>query len=182
MRTPILSITVLWLLSTGWSEGYQEPAGLPAEPGVYVRNDSGKWARLTQAPATSSTIQGMDVFLQTGGQTNLDMTFTFSGAKAELQLTERRPVFYVRGVGQPREALIVKLQTGRSMRTARASHSAAASGNKAGFRPHDIRRVTASRVSERLFSVIPSEELKPGEYFLTFGTTVTVFDFGITRK
>lgn len=182
MRTTILGIASSWLLAAALQSGGQEPAGLPAGAGVYVRSDSANWVKLTQAPAADSTIRGMDVFLETGGQTNLDMTFVFTGATARLQLTERRPVFYVRGMGDPREALIVKLRAGKSTRTAKASHKSASTGNKAGFSAGDIRRVTTATVSPGLFTVVPGEALKPGEYFLTFGSTVMVFDFGIGAR
>ena len=181
MRTAILSFAVSCLLSTAVPARGQEPAGLPVEPGVYVRVDTTKWVKLTEAPAADSRIRGMNVFVETGGQTNLDMTFVFSGAKAGVQLAERRPVFYVRRIGDPKEALIVKLETGSSKRTAKASHKSASTGNKAGFRSGDIRPVTTAAVAPGVFSVSPSDPLKPGEYFLTFGATVTVFDFGIER-
>jgi hypothetical protein len=156
-------------------------AGMPAASGIYFRQSEAKWVKLESAAMADMKTKGMGLFVATDGLSNLGMTAVYQGARARVQISNPRPVFYVRGVGSPRDAMIVQLTQKKDSRTIQASSSASTVENKGGFKREEIRKVTVTAFSDDSFSVSPIDELKPGEYLLVFGYAGTGFDFGITR-
>jgi hypothetical protein len=155
------------------------PPGLPGTPGVYVEASAGQWKPLPETEVRDSSIKRMDVFLDTGGMLPLDMTCVYPGPAAALRLVARHPVFFVRGIRNPREALIARLTTKKDSRTLRTRSTEAGAGNKAGINKSDTRRVTVVALEGGVYSLTPVEALKPGEYLLTFGLATSGYDFGI---
>lgn len=157
------------------------PPGMPVTPGVYFRQGDAQWIKLEPASMADMKSKGMEQFMDTYGYFNLDLTVTYTGAQAAAQIPVPRPVFYVRGVGSSKEAMIVQLTRKKDSRTIRTSSSAATTENKGGFKKQEIQNVTVTVYSDESFSVAPEDDLKPGEYLLVFGYANAGFDFGISR-
>lgn len=173
----LLSILFIFLAQSAKPE---PPPGLPAEEGIYIRQ-AGGWDKLQPASMDEMKPKGVGLFLETDGLTGLDLTMNYPGAHAGLQIATRQPVFYVRGAGPAKDALIVELSQKKDSRTIKTSSLDATVENKGGFRKADIRRVAVTEYSDGSFSVTPVEILKPGEYLLVFGHAITGRDFGIKR-
>jgi hypothetical protein len=157
------------------------PSDLPAAPGVYHRQDGARWAVIEPAVIADTKTKGMDLFLETGGFYSPDLTVIYQGAQAPTPIPETRPVFYVRGIGSAKDAVIVLLTRKKDSRTLQTSAAAAASDNKGGFVKKDIRNVTVTVFSDNSFAVTPDDPLKPGEYLLLLGLAHAGFDFGVPR-
>jgi len=155
------------------------PADLPAGPGVFCRQDASPWVRLEPAVITDTQSKGMDLFLQTGGFYNPDLTLVYKGPRARLQLSALRPVFFVRGAGSARDAAIVALTRRKDTRTLQTSAAAVTVDNKVGISRKHLRRTALTVYSDDSFTVSPDEDLKPGEYVLLLGLSNAGFDFGI---
>jgi hypothetical protein len=152
---------------------------MPADKGVYHRQDDGGWARLNPARIGEVNAEGVELFIDTGGYTSLGMKGVLEAARASFRISTPRPVFYVRGVGIPEDALLIQLKRERNRRIYQTSSADAAIDNKGGFRKKDIRKTAVIVYSDTFFSVTPEQALKPGEYLLLFGYANAGYDFGI---
>lgn len=155
--------------------------GLPAAAGVYFRQTDAQWTGMEIAAMADMKSKGMGEFLETDGYTNLNVTVTYQGARAKLQIPAARPTFDVRGTGSAKDAMIILLTRRGDSRTVRTDSSLAAVGNRAGFRKDEIRSVIVTVYSDDSYSVTPEQDLKPGEYALVFGFANAAYDFGIIR-
>jgi hypothetical protein len=152
---------------------------IPASPGAYLRSGDSQWTRIEPASLADTRTKGMDLFLQTGGFYNPDITIVFRGARAPLQISVPRPTFYIRGIGSARDALIVQVTSRKDSRTLQTSASAVATDNKGGFRKKEIQSATVTIYADDSFSIEPDKDLKSGEYLLLLSLTHVGFDFGI---
>ncbi len=173
---------LLMILALAQTPKPAPPQGMPAGPGVFYAQSSGKWTKLDPAFVDHSKVKGMDAYIDTDGYTALNMTYEYLGASAPLQLTGRQPVFYARGVGSPQYAQIVQLAKKRNSRTIRTVAQEMSVSNRGGFKRDEIRPVTVTALSDGSYSITPVNDLKPGEYLLALGSAVTGFDFGIAAK
>jgi hypothetical protein len=54
---------------------------------------------------------------------------------------------------------------------------------KSGLSKEKTPEIVVTRLSETTFKIVPSKDLQPAEYFLTFGSSaVSGYDFGIAGK
>jgi hypothetical protein len=155
--------------------------GLPEAAGVYFRQSNTVWIKLETAVMAAMKSKGMGEYLETAGYTSLDMLVTYAGAQAKVQFPVPKPIFYVRGAGSSKDAMIVSLTRKKDSRTVQTATSAATVENRAGFKKDEIRSVIVTVYSDNSFSVTPEQNLKPGEYALVFGFANAAYDFGITR-
>jgi hypothetical protein len=156
------------------------PEGIPQAAGVYYLQEPGKWVKVDPVFVDDSKTKGMNNFIYTEGLSGLTMNYIYLGVSAPLQITARRPAFYVRNVGSPGEAQIVQLTQRKDNRTVQSASTEISVGNKGGFKRGEIRPATITALADGSFSIVPVSELKPGEYLLALGSPVTGFDFGIT--
>jgi hypothetical protein len=159
-----------------------QPAAMPdapTGPGVYYRQGDGAWVRLQAAPIAEMKTKGMELFIETGGYTDLGMSIVCRGAKASLRIPVPKPTFLVREVGSPKDLILVRLTQKKDRRTFQASSSSATVENKGGFKKGDIHKMAVVPRPDNSFSVTPEEDLHPGEYLLVFGYATASFDFGI---
>jgi hypothetical protein len=154
------------------------PSDMPPDPGIYFRQ-AAKWLGLKTAQVSGTDTKGLGAYIQTGGFTSLQMDVECLGPRSLTRIPVPKPVFYVRGIGLPGDALIVRFDKKKNSRNVRAILSDSNSANKAGFTKNSIRRVDTAIFPDKSFSITPQEELKPGEYLLTFGKVNNSFDFGI---
>lgn len=156
-------------------------AGLPADAGIYYHRDNAQWGKLEPASMADMKAKGLGEFLETEGLSGLDITVAYQGAKAKAQISAPQPTFYVRGVGSPKDAMIIQLTARKDSRTLKTSSVVATADNKGGFKKDAVQNVTVTVYADESFSVTPEARLKPGEYLLVFGYPNNGFDFGIAR-
>jgi hypothetical protein len=155
------------------------PQDMPADAGVYYRQDDGGWTKLNPARIGEVNAEGVELFIDTGGYTSLGMKGVLNAARASLRISTPRPVFYVRRVGIPEDAFLIQLKREKNRRVFKTSSADAAIDNKGGFSKKDIRKTAVVAYSDFSFSVTPERALKPGEYLLLFGYATAGYDFGI---
>ena len=180
-RIRLMNILAFWFLLLQAVPAAPGP-GVPDAPGVYLQQDGKNWTSLQKAAISATKADGLDLFVATGGFTDLALEAVIQGAKASVRLFTPRPMLYVRGAGSPEDLALIQLSRKKQSRTFRTSSGDSTLGNKAGFRKEDIRKLSARAYSDGTFSVIPDTDLKPGEYLLVFRDAGNSFDFGIEPK
>jgi hypothetical protein len=154
---------------------------VPATPGVYYRLNDTKWVSLQPAPIDEMKVRGMELFVETGGYTNVGLNVVCLGAKASMRISVPKPIFFVRGTGSAKDVILVRLIQKKDGRTFKMSHEAATVENKGGFKKANIHKTVITVNPDNSFSLTPEESLKPGEYLLVFGYATAGFDFGIDQ-
>jgi hypothetical protein len=156
--------------------------GIPAPPGVYYLQDYGKWASLAVAPIAKTTTKGLDLFVETGGYTNLETDVICQGARAATRFLVSRPAFYVRGIASANDAALIEFKQEKEKRTFHKSSANVTAENRLGVRKSAVRKTTVITYPGGIFSITPEAQLKPGEYLLVLGDAAKSYDFGIDRK
>lgn len=177
-KATLLCVLLLWagVLS---AQTPAIPGNPPTATGVYYHQSEAGWITLARAIVTDTRTHGMERFLDTHGWSNLTRTIVFRGAASSVRIPDRRPTFYVRGIGSAGDVLIVELKKKEDTREVQASSANASVNNKEGFKRGSIYRVTAEPLAKDCYSVTPEEDLKPGEYLLVFSHADNAYDFGI---
>jgi hypothetical protein len=151
---------------------------VPDSPGVYFRQDDRNWIGLPKALADSK-MKGFDLFVSSGGYTNLNADLVLPGAKSSIRITIPRPIFFVRELGRPQDVMLIRLTQRKQSRTFHTSSGRETVENKGGFRKGDIRKIAIAKNPDNTLSITPEENLKPGEYLLVLGDANASFDFGV---
>jgi len=138
--------------------------------------------RLQPAPVAEMKMRGVDLFVTTGGFTNLGMDIVCHGARAAVRLNAAKPVLFVRGTGSSKDAMLVRMTQKKDSRTFQTSSADVSVENKSGFKKGDIRKVVVTEYPDHFYVLLPEEDLDPGEYLLVFGSAANSFDFGIDRQ
>jgi hypothetical protein len=175
----MLRVLLLFLLQSS------KPAVLPEVPassGVYYQQNGASWISLQPASMDKMKTKGMELFIETGGYTNLGTSIVCPGAKAALRITVAKPRFFVRAAGSSKDAMLIRLTQKRDSRTFNTSSTNSSMENKRGFKKGDIRKVAVTEYPDHSYLLTPEEYLSPGEYLLVFGSAVSGYDFGIDRK
>jgi hypothetical protein len=116
------------------------------------------------------------------------MVWTFRGAEAPLELSDRRPVFYVKEnpaianvAGRTdRDLLIVRFDKKKDRRELQTTNGGNMFTFKSGISRDRMPDVVATRLSDGVFTVTPTSDLPPGEYLITFSSMGTTgYDFGV---
>ena len=175
-----MAILSLLLVLVAQTEKAALPPGMPTVPGVYCRQGDLPWTKMESAAVSDMKTKGMDSFIRTDGYMNLNMTIIYAGSRAPLQITAPRPAFYVRGLGFAKDAVIAQLSRAKDSRTLQTVSSAGGVDNKLGVKKSELRSSTVTVYADDSFSIVPDEDLKPGEYILLFGNANTGYDFAIT--
>jgi len=152
---------------------------IPDSPGVYYCQGDRACISLPKAPILETRTKGLELFVDTGGYSNLGINVTCSGAKASTRISVPKPTFYVRAVGPSSDIMIIQLTKKSQSRTFHTSSGSSTVENKEGFKKTDIRKTAVAAYSEGVVSVRPEVDLKAGEYLLVVGTPENSFDFGI---
>jgi hypothetical protein len=175
-----MMILSLLLVLVAQAEKAPLPPGMPTAPGVYCRQGDLPWTKMESATVSDMKTKGMDTFIRTDGYMNLSMTIIYAGSRAPLQIAALRPAFYVRGAGAAKDAVIAQLSRAKDSRTLQTVSSAGGVDNKLGIKKNELRNSTVIVYADDSFSVVPDEDLKPGEYVLLFGSANTGYDFAVT--
>ncbi len=153
--------------------------------GTYYKSPSGwvKLGQLTMAGGGATHVGKMFV----PGLTP-QMVWTYRGAEAPVQIAERRPTFvvkqspYVLNIPghSDRDLLIVRFNKKKDHRELQTTSGGNMFTFKAGLSKEKTPDITVTKLSETTFSVVPTSDLDPGEYLLTFSALgFNGFDFGV---
>lgn len=176
----MIALRILLLLSLQDADAVPVQ-GAPEPPGVYFsRGDSGR-IPLKPAVTENAGASGLDLFVYTDGYTDLSINISCPGPRASLRMTEAKPTFYVRAIGSPKDAMIVRLTRKKDKRIYKTTFSNVTVGNKGGFRKKDVFNLVVREDSDGAFSVSPERELPPGEYLVVLGNALPVYDFGVDK-
>ena len=142
--------------------------------------DGDNWALMHPASVRGANTRGFDMFIYTGGYTDLGMDVTFDNPKAPLRILSKTPEFMIHSTGDDEvEPVLVRLQKKKDRRVCRAKLSATAVDNRYGFHKSDIVRITVTVNSDNSVLVRPEQRLKAGEYLLVLDAPASGWDFGI---
>jgi hypothetical protein len=114
--------------------------------------------------------------------------WTFRGAESPVQIEDKRPTFCI--VESPmisaiagrsdRDLLIIRFDKKKDHRELQTTSGGNMFTFKSGISKDRMPDITTKTVSDGIFMVTPSEDLKPDEYMLTFSALGTSgYDFGI---
>jgi hypothetical protein len=117
--------------------------------------------------------------------------WTFRGAEAPVQISERRPTFCVKESAAmaniegrtERDLIIVRFDKRKDHRELQTTNGGNMFTFKAGLSKDRTPDVTVKPIADGTFTVTPNEDLRPGEYMLTFGGLgYSGYDFGIRQS
>jgi len=120
-----------------------------------------------------------------------EMIYTYRGAEAPVQIMEKRPTFYIKQTPLPaamtipgrsgRDLVILHLDVRKDHRELQISNGTI--DYKVGISKDRMPDITTKTLADGVFVVTPSEDLKPGQYMVTFASFASMgysgFDFGI---
>ncbi|MGB9233147.1 MAG: hypothetical protein WCC04_01955 [Terriglobales bacterium] len=147
----------------------------PPDHGAYYKAKDG-WQKLELLATTGNKVSAFS-----------GATASYRGAEAPIQLSDRRPVFYIKTTPNKegmmalaaRNTVIVLLNKKGDHRELQIIKSGLL-GAKAGYDKKRMPDVTLHSINSLMMTVTPNEDLAPGEYFLTWESMGSVgYDFGI---
>ena len=169
------------LLLLEMAQSLAAPA-VPSALGVYYLQDDKTWISFPKATFSETRANGLDLFVETGGWSNLGMESACPGARSLARISSPRPIFYVREVVAPDKIMLIQLTRKKNSRIFHKSTAHITVENAEGFPKEEIRKVAVANDSHGILTVTPAADLKPGEFLLVLGNTTLSFDFGIDRK
>ena len=116
------------------------------------------------------------------------MVWTFRGAEAPVQIEDKRPTFCIKELPSlasvagrsERDLVIVRFDKKKDRRELQTTNGGNMFTFKAGLSKDRTPDITTKTIADGVFIVTPNEDLKPGEYMLTFGALGnTGYDFGV---
>jgi hypothetical protein len=174
-------LSLLFLFLVQAADAVRAP-DVPEAPGVYFLQGESVWVPLQPAVTSGANAKGLQLFVYTGGYTDLGLNVSCPGSRASIRMLVPRPVLYVRAVGAAKDAMLIRLTKKSDRRVVRTAYSNVNMSNKEGFRREDIFKLILQESPNGFFSVSPEKALPPGEYLLVLGNAVPAYDFGIDRK
>lgn len=157
-----------------------QDAAEPPDHGAYYKSKDG-WQKIELLTVTGSNIHVNALTLH-GGAKQL-----YRGAEAPVQLSDRRPVFYIKTTPDKEQQLAVaardtvivlltKKEDHRELQTVKSGLT----GVKSGLDKKLLPDVTLHSINNLMFTITPNQDLTPGEYLLTWNAMGSVgYDFGI---
>jgi hypothetical protein len=177
----MIQLSLLFLFLAQAADTVRTP-DVPKAPGVYSLQGESAWVPLQPAVTSDANAKGLQLFVYTGGYTDLGLNVICPGSRASIRLLVSKPVLYVRAVGSAKDAMLIRLTKKRDQRVIRTAFSNVNMANKEGFRREDVFKLICQESPDGFFSVSPEKELPPGEYLLVLGNAVPAYDFGVDRK
>lgn len=176
----MIQLSLLFLFFAHAAETIQAPE-IPESNGVYFRQGDSNWIRLQPAVTADAGASGLQLFVYTGGYTDMGITISCPGPRASVRISVPKPTLFIRAVGSAKDAMLVRLTKKSDKRVYKTSFSNVTVGNKGGFRKKDIFSLISQEYPDGSFSVSPEKDLPPGEYLLVLGNAVPAYDFGVDR-
>ena len=116
------------------------------------------------------------------------MVWTFRDAESPAQITGRRPVFCVKEMPSlvsiagrsRRDLVIVRFDKKKDHRELQVTNGGNMFTFKSGLSKDRMPDITAQVIADGVFMVTPNDDLKPGEYMISFSALgIQGYDFGI---
>ena len=116
--------------------------------------------------------------------------WTFRGAEAPVQIENKRPTFYIKELPTlatiagrtERDLIIIRFDKKKDHRELQTTNGGNMFTFKSGISKERLPDITTKTVSDGIFAVTPNEDLKPGEYMVTFSALGNNgYDFGIKQ-
>jgi hypothetical protein len=157
----------------------------PPSDGFYYKTSQG-WQKLEPLAMAGGGLKHMGKMFVPG--LTPQMVWTFRGAEAPIQSTDKRPTFCIKELPQladiagrsGRDLLIVRFEKKKDHRELQTTNGGNMFTFKAGLSKDRMPDITTKTVADGLFIVTPNEDLKPGEYMITFSALGNSgYDFGI---
>jgi hypothetical protein len=177
----VIALSLLFLLLAQTADAVHAPA-VPGAPGVYFIQGESAWVPLQPAVTSDANAKGLQLFVYTGGYTDLGLNVVCPGSRAAIRMLGPKPVLYVRAIGSAKDAMLIRLTKKGDQRVVRTAFSNVSISNKEGFRREDVFKLISQESPDGFYSVSPEKELPPGEYLLVLGNALPAYDFGIDRK
>jgi hypothetical protein len=118
------------------------------------------------------------------------MVWTFRGAESPAQISGKQPLFCIKEMAalasvagrSSRDLVIVRFDKKKDHRELQTTNGGNMFTFKAGLSKDRTPDITTTTLDEGVFIVKPNEDLKPGEYMLTFAALGTSgYDFGVKQ-
>jgi len=190
MKKISLVLLAVVLLTAGPTKAQSAPTAppdLPTEYGVYAKTANG-WMKLDPVvPFGAGPRHVARMFVPTGFP---QIVLTFRDPVAPLELTEAKPIFYVRQATDteevpgrtPRDLMIVSFDRKKDHRELAISSGGSIFTLKAGLDPKHIVSVAIEKIEPGLFSISPKAGLLAGEYLITYGLDLAAYDSRYDRR
>jgi hypothetical protein len=116
--------------------------------------------------------------------------WTFRGAEAPVQIADKKPTFYIKE--QPvlatiagrteRDLIIIRFDKKNDHRELQTTSGGNMFTFKSGISKERLPDIATKTISDGIFTVRPNEDLKPGEYMVTFSALGNSgYDFGVKQ-
>jgi hypothetical protein len=155
--------------------------------GFYFKTSQG-WQKLEPLSMAGGGLKHMGKMFVPG--LTPQMVWTFRGAESPAQLVDKRPTFCIKEFPQlagvagrsGRDLLIVRFDKKKDHRELQTTNGGNMFTFKAGLSKDRMPDITTKTIADGIFMVTPTEDLKPGEYMVTFSALGnTGYDFGIKQ-
>ena len=116
--------------------------------------------------------------------------WTFRGAEARVQIENKRPTFYIKELPMlvtvagrtERDLIIIRFDKKKDHRELQTSSGDNMFTFKSGISKERLPDITTRTVSDGIFTVTPNDDLKSGEYMVTFSALGNSgYDFGVNQ-
>lgn len=177
------------LAAVGLFQVAQQPA-VPQDvqaltDGFYYQTSKG-WQKLEPVSMAGGGLKHMGKMFVPG--LTPQMVWTFRGAESPDQIEDRRPTFCIKELpalaemeGRTgRDLLIIRFDKKKDHRELQTTNGGNMFTFKSGISKDRMPDITEKMVADGTFMVTPDEDLKPGEYMITFSALGTSgYDFGV---
>jgi hypothetical protein len=168
------------------------PVSVPNEvqslsDGFYYRSSQG-WKRLEPISMAGGGLKHAGKMFVPG--LTPQMVWTFRGAEAPVQIEGKKPTFCVKELPSlasvagrsERDLVIVRFDKKKDHRELQTTNGGNMFTFKAGLSKDRTPDITTKTIADGVFIVSPNEDLRPGEYMLTFGALGNSgYDFGVKQ-
>ena len=133
----MIELSLLFLFLAQAADAVRTP-DVPEAPGVYSLQGESAWIRLQPAVTSDANAKGLQLFVYTGGYTDLGINVVCAGSRASIRMLVPKPVLYVRAVGSAKDAMLIRLTKKGDQRVIKTAFSNVTMANKEGFRREDV--------------------------------------------
>ncbi len=186
MLVPFLLLVILALACSA------QDAAIPGDmqalsDGFYYQSSQG-WHKLAPISMAGGGLKHVGKMFVPG--LTPQMVWTFRDAESPVQIDEKRPTFCVKELPalaniagrSGRDLLIVRFDKKKDHRELQTTSGGNMFTFKAGLSKDRTPDITVKTLADGVFLVRPNEDLKPGEYMVTFSTLGNSgFDFGVKQ-
>jgi hypothetical protein len=187
MKTALIVMSAVVFLCVGQTSTSPQDAQTLAD-GFYYKTSQG-WQMLEPLSMAGGGIKHAGKMLVPG--LTPQFVWTFRGPAAPVQIGDKRPTFYIKELPilastagrTERDLIIIRFDKKKDHRELQTTNGGNMFTFKSGISKERMPDITTKTVLDGIFTVTPIEDLKPGEYMVTFSALGNVgYDFGIKQR